>query len=78
MTPQQIKTLVNLARHIMSSEWISENQRIKQYMEIMDFLRLARDLYLINEKERAAIADKISAGAMEAYRVFLQKGEQSA
>lgn len=76
MTQKQVAILKRLACHTMQSTWLNENQRIKQYMEIMEFLRLARDLYLIDEKKRQKIAEEIGDAAMAAYKDHLKREEE--
>ncbi len=75
MTPKQIDQLKRLAIITMTSDFLNDQDKINRYMEIMDFLKTARDLFLIDEKKRDKISKEIGTAAMDAHLEWIKKKE---
>lgn len=73
MTPKQVENLKRLAIITMTSDFLNDQDKLDRYMEIMNFLTTARDLFLIDEKKRARIAENIGSAAMAAHLEYIKK-----
>lgn len=49
MTPKQIRTLNWLLNSTMDSEYLKDDDKIERVKQVAEFLRMARDFYLIKD-----------------------------
>lgn len=70
MTSKTIEALKHLAVITMTSDYLNNDMKIERYKEIMHYLDMTRDFFLIDEKKRKKIAEEIGAAAMDAYKEY--------
>lgn len=73
MTKKQIESLKQLAIINMQSDFINDSDKMERMREIWKFLETARDLFLINEKQRDKYSKEITAAAMQAHVEYISR-----
>lgn len=72
MTKKQIETLKDVAIVAMTNEYLNDDDKLTRFKEVLDFLRAARDLFLIDQNQVEKYSKEISAAAMDAHLEYIK------